>query len=149
MGGTHCESVGGIELPSTSLLAFSRIRFCPGFNVSIQKSSPGGYYIVSSLFDVSKVNLIMFFLSQLSANVVVFLCVNVVGVFTHNLMEHAQRKAFLDTRNCIAARLEMEDENEKLVREDGFRRIIDGAVSMRLGREMRREILINHRSRPY
>lgn len=33
----------------------------------------------------------------------------------HNLMEHAQRKAFLDTRNCIAARLEMEDENEKLV----------------------------------
>jgi hypothetical protein len=42
--------------------------------------------------------------------------VNVVGVFMHNLMEHAQRKAFLDTRNCIAARLEMEDENEKLVR---------------------------------
>lgn len=34
----------------------------------------------------------------------------------HNLMEHAQRKAFLDTRNCIAARLEMEDENEKLER---------------------------------
>ena len=31
-------------------------------------------------------------------------------------MEHAQRKAFLDTRNCIAARLEMEDENEKLER---------------------------------
>jgi len=29
-------------------------------------------------------------------------------------MEHAQRKAFLDTRNCIAARLEIEDENEKL-----------------------------------
>lgn len=52
---------------------------------------------------------------QLSANVVVFLCVNIVGVFMHNLMEHAQRKAFLDTRNCIAARLEMEDENEKLV----------------------------------
>jgi adenylate cyclase 1 len=42
--------------------------------------------------------------------------VNVAGVFMHNLMEHAQRKAFLDTRNCIAARLEMEDENEKLVR---------------------------------
>ena len=34
----------------------------------------------------------------------------------HNLMEHAQRKAFLDTRNCIAARLEMEDENERLER---------------------------------
>ena len=32
------------------------------------------------------------------------------------VMEHAQRKAFLDTRNCIAARLEIEDENEKLER---------------------------------
>ncbi|KAF4516838.1 hypothetical protein B566_EDAN006233 [Ephemera danica] len=52
--------------------------------------------------------------SQLTANALVFTCVNVVGVFVHNLMEHAQRKAFLDTRNCIAARLEMEDENEKL-----------------------------------
>jgi hypothetical protein len=54
-------------------------------------------------------------LLQAAANVIVFFCVNVVGVFMHNLMEHAQRKAFLDTRNCIAARLEMEDENEKLV----------------------------------
>ncbi|XP_023721061.1 Ca(2+)/calmodulin-responsive adenylate cyclase isoform X3 [Cryptotermes secundus] len=53
---------------------------------------------------------------QATANVIVFVCVNVVGVFMHNLMEHAQRKAFLDTRNCIAARLEMEDENEKLER---------------------------------
>ncbi|GLH15931.1 Uncharacterized protein GBIM_20331 [Gryllus bimaculatus] len=51
---------------------------------------------------------------QLTANALVFLCVNVAGAFMHNLMERAQRKAFLDTRNCIAARLEMEDENEKL-----------------------------------
>lgn len=46
---------------------------------------------------------------------VVFVCANIVGVLLHTLMEHAQRRAFLDTRNCIAARLEMEDENEKLV----------------------------------
>lgn len=52
---------------------------------------------------------------QIAANVVIFVCVNVVGVLLHTLMEHAQRRAFLDTRNCIAARLEMEDENEKLV----------------------------------
>ncbi|GFU26457.1 hypothetical protein NPIL_393721 [Nephila pilipes] len=45
-----------------------------------------------------------------------FICVCVVGLFVHNLMERAQRKAFLDTRNCIKARLEMEDENEKLER---------------------------------
>lgn len=46
---------------------------------------------------------------------VVFVCVNVVGALMHSLMETAQRRAFLDTRNCIAARLDMEDENEKLV----------------------------------
>lgn len=71
-----------------------------------------------SLNDIigSGVQLLMsLILLQLTANVVVFLCVNIVGIFMHNLMEHAQRKAFLDTRNCIAARLEMEDENEKLV----------------------------------
>ncbi len=43
------------------------------------------------------------------------MAVNLVGLFVHNLMEVSQRKAFLDTRNCIAARLDMEDENEKLV----------------------------------
>ena len=57
----------------------------------------------------------LFFLFQMTANLLVFVAVNLVGLFVHNLMEHAQRKAFLDTRNCIAARLEMEDENEKLV----------------------------------
>lgn len=57
---------------------------------------------------------------QIAANVVIFVCVNVVGVLLHTLMEHAQRRAFLDTRNCIAARLEMEDENEKLVRSTLF-----------------------------
>ena len=35
---------------------------------------------------------------QLVANSLVFLAVNVVGLFVHNLMEHAQRRAFLDTR---------------------------------------------------
>ncbi len=49
-----------------------------------------------------------------------FVAVNLVGLFVHNLMEVSQRKAFLDTRNCIAARLEMEDENEKLVRNNEF-----------------------------
>lgn len=61
-----------------------------------------------------------FLLFQLISNSLVFLAVNIVGLLVHNLMEHAQRKAFLDTRNCIAARLEMEDENEKLVRRSLF-----------------------------
>ena len=52
---------------------------------------------------------------QLAANILVFLAVNLVGLFIHNLTEEGQRRAFLDTRDCIAARLDMEDENEKLV----------------------------------
>lgn len=56
------------------------------------------------------------FRKQMVGNVVVFVCVNVVGALMHSLMETAQRRAFLDTRNCIAARLDMEDENEKLVK---------------------------------
>ena len=51
----------------------------------------------------------------MTSNMLIFISVNLVGLFVHNLMEAAQRRAFLDTRNCIAARLEMEDENEKLV----------------------------------
>ncbi|XP_018562676.1 Ca(2+)/calmodulin-responsive adenylate cyclase isoform X3 [Anoplophora glabripennis] len=72
---------------------------------------------------------------QLGANVVVFLCVNVVGIFMHNLMEHAQRKAFLDTRNCIAARLEMEDENEKL------ERLLLSVLPQHVAMEMKNDII--------
>ena len=53
---------------------------------------------------------------QLVGNGLVLLAVNAVGLFLHTVMENAQRRAFLDTRNCIAARLEIEDENEKLER---------------------------------
>ena len=50
------------------------------------------------------------------ANIIILVTVNLVGIFIHNLTEEGQRRAFLDTRDCIAAKLEMEDENEKLVR---------------------------------
>ena len=46
----------------------------------------------------------------------ILVAANLVGMFIHNLTEEGQRRAFLDTRDCIAARLEMEDENEKLER---------------------------------
>ncbi|XP_018324756.1 Ca(2+)/calmodulin-responsive adenylate cyclase isoform X3 [Agrilus planipennis] len=72
---------------------------------------------------------------QLTANSVVFLCVNIVGIFMHNLMEHAQRKAFLDTRNCIAARLEMEDENEKL------ERLLLSVLPQHVAMEMKNDII--------
>ena len=43
-----------------------------------------------------------------------FVGINVAGIVINILMERAQRRTFLDTRDCIAARLEMEDENERL-----------------------------------
>ena len=61
---------------------------------------------------VSGVSLVVF-----NSLVLLFLMVSAqVGLFIHNLTEEGQRRAFLDTRDCIAARLEMEDENEKLER---------------------------------
>ncbi|XP_036319586.1 Ca(2+)/calmodulin-responsive adenylate cyclase isoform X3 [Rhagoletis pomonella] len=54
--------------------------------------------------------------NQLIANIVMFIGVNVAGLVVNIMMERAQRRAFLDTRNCIAARLEIQDENEKLER---------------------------------
>ncbi|KAL4646438.1 adenylate cyclase type 1-like [Arapaima gigas] len=49
----------------------------------------------------------------LVANVVLFTSVNLSGLFVRVLTEKAQRKAFLQARNCIEERLHMEDENEK------------------------------------
>ncbi|XP_037921658.1 Ca(2+)/calmodulin-responsive adenylate cyclase isoform X2 [Hermetia illucens] len=54
--------------------------------------------------------------NQLIANVVMFIGVNIAGLVVNIMMERAQRRAFLDTRNCIASRLEIQDENEKLER---------------------------------
>ena len=53
---------------------------------------------------------------QLVANTVLFTSVNLSGLFVRMLTERAQRKAFLQARNCIEERLRMEDENEKQVR---------------------------------
>lgn len=52
---------------------------------------------------------------QLGANALLFVCVNVYGVFLRVLAERCQRKAFLQARNCIEDRLRLEDENEKQV----------------------------------
>lgn len=64
-------------------------------------------------------NVFFFFCSpclQLVANTVLFTSVNLSGLFVRILTERAQRKAFLQARNCIEERLRMEDENEKQVR---------------------------------
>ncbi|XP_042769452.1 adenylate cyclase type 1 isoform X2 [Panthera tigris] len=50
---------------------------------------------------------------ELGANALLFLSVNMYGVFVRILAERSQRKAFLQARNCIEDRLRLEDENEK------------------------------------
>lgn len=60
-------------------------------------------------------------LFQLGANALLFLSVNMYGVFVRVLAERSQRKAFLQARNCIEDRLRLEDENEKQVSAAGLR----------------------------
>ncbi|XP_013777431.1 Ca(2+)/calmodulin-responsive adenylate cyclase-like, partial [Limulus polyphemus] len=74
-------------------------------------------------------------LPQLVSNWIAFICVNTVGIFVHILMEHAQRRAFLDTRNCINTRLEMEDENEKL------ERLLLSVLPQHVAMEMKEDII--------
>lgn len=64
-----------------------------------------------------------------------FVGVNVAGLVVNIMMERAQRRAFLDTRNCIAARLEMEDENEKL------ERLLLSVLPQHVAMEMKNDIL--------
>uniref|UniRef100_A0AAR2JCZ9 Adenylate cyclase type 1 n=1 Tax=Pygocentrus nattereri TaxID=42514 RepID=A0AAR2JCZ9_PYGNA len=51
--------------------------------------------------------------TPLVANTALLVGVNLSGVFVRVLTERAQRKAFLQARNCIQERLQLEDENEK------------------------------------
>ncbi|KAL8562800.1 hypothetical protein ACOMHN_022675 [Nucella lapillus] len=48
---------------------------------------------------------------QVVANIFVYLCANLAGVFTHYPLEVAQRRAFLETRKCIETRLTIQREN--------------------------------------
>lgn len=54
-------------------------------------------------------------LFQLIANLLLFVWTNAVGLYLHSVWNQILRAAFIDTRNCIAARQDIEEENEKLV----------------------------------
>ncbi|MGH0130746.1 UNVERIFIED_CONTAM: hypothetical protein FKN15_043437 [Acipenser sinensis] len=53
---------------------------------------------------------------HLSANVLIFLCTNIIGVCTHYPAEVSQRQAFQETRGYIQARLHLQRENQQQVR---------------------------------
>lgn len=52
---------------------------------------------------------------QISANVLIFLCTNMIGIFTHYPAEVSQRQAFQETRGYIQARLYLQRENQQQV----------------------------------
>uniref|UniRef100_A0A8C6U8M7 adenylate cyclase n=1 Tax=Neogobius melanostomus TaxID=47308 RepID=A0A8C6U8M7_9GOBI len=54
-----------------------------------------------------------FIFTQISANVLVFLCTNMIGICTHYPAEVSQRQAFQETRGYIQARLHLQRENQQ------------------------------------
>lgn len=46
---------------------------------------------------------------------IALVCTNVAGIFTYWPREKAQRKAFIETRQCIEARLRTQRENQQQV----------------------------------
>lgn len=54
-----------------------------------------------------------FVLKQIGANVVIFLCTNIIGICTHYPAEVSQRQAFQETRGCIQARVHLKRENQQ------------------------------------
>lgn len=54
---------------------------------------------------------------QIGANGVLYICTNVAGIFTHYPCEVAQRQAFIETRQCIEARISIQRENQQQVTE--------------------------------
>lgn len=51
----------------------------------------------------------------MSANVLIFLCTNIIGICTHYPAEVSQRQAFQETRGYIQARLHLQRENQQQV----------------------------------
>ncbi|XP_061842929.1 adenylate cyclase type 6-like [Nerophis lumbriciformis] len=54
-----------------------------------------------------------FIVTQITANVVIFLCTNMIGVCTHYPAEVSQRQAFQETRGYIQARIHLQRENQQ------------------------------------
>ncbi|XP_042563434.1 adenylate cyclase type 6-like [Clupea harengus] len=54
-----------------------------------------------------------FLWKQLSANTLIFLCTNIIGICTHYPAEVSQRQAFQETRGYIQARLHLQRENQQ------------------------------------
>lgn len=65
---------------------------------------PKGSHLKSDIF---------IFIIQMGGNAMLFLCTNIAGVLTHYPSEVAKRQAFMETRQCIEARLTTQRENQQ------------------------------------
>ncbi|XP_023223232.1 adenylate cyclase type 5-like [Centruroides sculpturatus] len=54
-----------------------------------------------------------FLWKQLFASLLLFIAVNVAGIFSHFPSKASQRQAFMETRQCIQARLNIQQENQQ------------------------------------
>lgn len=59
---------------------------------------------------------LVIFCVQLWCTAIALVCTNIAGLFTYWPREKAQRKAFIETRQCIEARLRTQRENQQQVR---------------------------------
>lgn len=58
--------------------------------------------------------------AQIGANVLIFLCTNIIGICTHYPAEVSQRQAFQETRGYIQARIHLQRENQQQVNKCRF-----------------------------
>lgn len=70
--------------------------------------------MVSGLFRIA-IDVIRIACEQIMCTAVALLSTNLAGIFTHWPREKAQRKAFIETRQCIEARLRTQRENQQQV----------------------------------
>nr|XP_055042166.1 adenylate cyclase type 8 isoform X1 [Misgurnus anguillicaudatus]XP_055042167.1 adenylate cyclase type 8 isoform X1 [Misgurnus anguillicaudatus] len=52
-------------------------------------------------------------LRKILAKTLLYMCMNVAGLFIHYLTDRSQRQAFLETRRCIEGRMKLETENQR------------------------------------
>lgn len=76
-------------------------------------------YIKTNVFRLTS-----FGMEQIMCTAVALLSTNLAGIFTHWPREKAQRKAFIETRQCIEARLRTQRENQQQVCKRARSRIV-------------------------
>lgn len=63
----------------------------------------------------SFLKLIVDFAFQLVASTLLFVAVNIAGIFSHFPSKSSQRQAFMETRQCVESRLNIQRENQQQV----------------------------------